>query len=156
MSIIQLIESKILDSSFDKAPIIIISGSTGVGKSNLALSLAKKINGVIITPSLDGTILAGITRMSVIEFLRFKGYEVIERRITIDEVIEASIHGDLEEAFGTGTAVGVAIIQSIGYKEQTIEISNENPVGQMVLETLNGVRTGEVLDPLNWMHTVKG
>ena len=48
MSIIQLIESKILDSSFDESPIIIISGPTGVGKSNLALSLAKKINGVII------------------------------------------------------------------------------------------------------------
>ena len=48
MSIIQLIESKILDSSFDKTPIIIISGPTGVGKSNLALSLAKKINGVIL------------------------------------------------------------------------------------------------------------
>ena len=48
MSIIQLIESKILDSSFDQTPIIIISGPTGVGKSNLALSLAKKINGVII------------------------------------------------------------------------------------------------------------
>ena len=48
MSIIQLIESKILDSSFEEAPIIIISGPTGVGKSNLALSVAKKINGVII------------------------------------------------------------------------------------------------------------
>ena len=48
MSIIQLIESKILDSSFDETPIIIISGPTGIGKSNLALSLAKKINGVII------------------------------------------------------------------------------------------------------------
>ena len=48
MSIIQLIESKILDSSFYEIPIIIISGPTGVGKSNLALSLAKKINGVII------------------------------------------------------------------------------------------------------------
>ena len=48
MSITQLIESKILGSSFDETPIIIISGPTGVGKSNLALSLAKKINGVII------------------------------------------------------------------------------------------------------------
>ena len=48
MYIIQLIESKILDTSFDETPIIIIAGSTGVGKSNLALSLAKKINGVII------------------------------------------------------------------------------------------------------------
>ena len=48
MSIIQLIENKILDSNFDEIPIIVISGPTGVGKSNLALSLAKKINGVII------------------------------------------------------------------------------------------------------------
>ena len=48
MSIIQLIESKILDLSFDETPIIVISGPTGIGKSNLAISLAKKINGVII------------------------------------------------------------------------------------------------------------
>ena len=48
MSIIQLIESKILDTSFDEIPIIVIAGPTGIGKSNLAISLAKKINGVII------------------------------------------------------------------------------------------------------------
>ena len=48
MSIIQLIESKILDLNFDETPIIVISGPTGIGKSNLAISLAKKINGVII------------------------------------------------------------------------------------------------------------
>ena len=48
MSIIQQIENKILDLSFDKTPIIVISGPTGIGKSNLAISLAKKINGVII------------------------------------------------------------------------------------------------------------
>ena len=48
MSIIQLIESKVLDLSFDETPIIVISGPTGIGKSNLAISLAKKINGVII------------------------------------------------------------------------------------------------------------
>ena len=48
MSIIQLIESKILDSSFNETPIIVISGPTGIGKSNLAISLAKKINGAII------------------------------------------------------------------------------------------------------------
>ena len=48
MSIIQLIETKISDTSFDEVPIIVISGPTGIGKSNLAISLAKKINGVII------------------------------------------------------------------------------------------------------------
>ena len=48
MSIIQLLESKISDRSFDETPIIVISGPTGIGKSNLAISLAKKINGVIM------------------------------------------------------------------------------------------------------------
>jgi branched-chain amino acid aminotransferase len=114
-----------------------------------------KIRGAIITPALDGAILAGITRMSAIELLRHKGFEVVERRLTIDEVIEASAKGYLEEAFGTGTAVGVAMIQEIGYQSQTIHISDKNPVGQMVLETLNGVRTGKIPDSFNWMCSVK-
>jgi branched-chain amino acid aminotransferase len=114
-----------------------------------------KINGTIITPALDGAILAGITRMSTIELLRHKGFEVVERRLTIDEVIEASAKGHLEEAFGTGTAVGVAMIQDIGYESQIIHISNNNPVGQMVLETLNGIRTGKIPDDFNWMYSVE-
>ena len=114
-----------------------------------------KINDQIITPNLDGSILAGITRMSVIELLRHKGYEVIERSITIDEIIEASNKGTLKEAFGTGTAVGIAMIQDIGYKDTTIHVSDESPVGQMVLNTLNGVRAGVVPDELNWMIKVK-
>ena len=114
-----------------------------------------KINGKIITPNLDGSILAGITRMSVIELLRHKGYEVTERPISIDEVNEASKDGTLEEAFGTGTAVGIAMIQDIGYKDEDIHVSNESPVGQMVLETINGVRTGEIPDDLNWMCKIK-
>ena len=113
------------------------------------------INGKIITPNLDGSILAGITRMSVIELLRHKGYEVTERPISIDEVNEASKDGTLEEAFGTGTAVGIAMIQDIGYKDEDIHVSNESPVGQMVLETINGVRTGEIPDDLNWMCKIK-
>lgn len=114
-----------------------------------------KINGKIITPNLDGSILAGITRMSVIELLRYKGYEVTERPISIDEINETSKDGTLEEAFGTGTAVGIAMIQEIGYKGKDIHVSNESPVGQMVLETINGVRTGEIPDDLNWMCKIK-
>lgn len=110
-----------------------------------------KIKGKIITPNLDGAILAGITRMSVIELLRHKGYEVTERPISIDEIIEASKNGTLEEAFGTGTAVGIAMIQEIGYKDNVIHVSNESPVGQMVLETINGVRAGKIPDELRWM-----
>lgn len=114
-----------------------------------------KIKGKIITPNLDGAILAGITRMSVIELLRHKGYEVTERTISIDEIIEASKNDTLEEAFGTGTAVGIAMIQEIGYKDNVIHVSNESPVGQMVLETINGVRAGKIPDELRWMIKIQ-
>lgn len=114
-----------------------------------------KINGEFITPSLDGAILNGITRLSVIDYLRHKGYEVKEQPITIHEIVEASNNGSLEEAFGTGTAVGIAMIQEIGYKNSIIHVSNENPVGQMVYELINGVRTGKVNDELNWMVKVE-
>jgi len=114
-----------------------------------------KINGEFITPSLDGAILNGITRLSVIDYLRYKGYEVKEQPITIHEIVEASNNGKLEEAFGTGTAVGIAMIQEIGYKNSVIHISNENPVGNMVYEYINGVRTGKVNDDLNWMVKVE-
>ena len=114
-----------------------------------------KIKGKIITPNLDGAILAGITRMSVIELLRHKGYEVTERPISIDEIIEASKNGTLEEAFGTGTAVGIAMIQEIGYKDNVIHVSNESSVGQMVLETIDGVRAGKIPDELRWMIKIQ-
>ena len=114
-----------------------------------------KINGQFVTPSLDGSILAGITRMSVIDFLRHKGFEVVERPITIDEIVEASKNGQLEEAFGTGTAVGIAMIQEIGYKDAVIHVSDTSPVGQLVLDTINGVRIGKIADELNWMVKVE-
>ncbi|MFL0352052.1 branched-chain amino acid aminotransferase [Xanthomarina sp. GH4-25] len=114
-----------------------------------------KIDGKFITPKRDGSILDGITRMSVIDILKDKGYEVIERAITIDEVIEASKNNTLEEAFGTGTAVGIAYIQNIGLEGETIHVSDESPVGLEVNNTLNDIKTGRVEDTFNWMTKVK-
>lgn len=119
------------------------------------MNLFFKINGEFITPSLEGTILSGITRMSVIELLKSKVCKVTERPITIEEVIEASNNGTLEEAFGTGTAVGIAMIEEIRYKDTTIHVSSESPFGQMVLDTLNGVRSGKLEDKLNWMVKIE-
>ncbi|MCH9660051.1 MAG: branched-chain amino acid aminotransferase [Bacteroidetes bacterium] len=113
-----------------------------------------KINGAFVTPSKDGAILDGITRMSVMDVLRGKGYEVIERPITIDEIATASKNGTLEEAFGTGTAVGIAYIQEIGWGEQTIHVSDESPVGVDVNNTLNAIKTGKTTDQFNWMTPV--
>jgi len=75
--------------------------------------------------------------------------------ITIEEIRTASKNGTLEEAFGTGTAVGIAMIQDIGYKEESIAVSDVNPVGQMVLDTINGVRSGKIEDILGWMVNVE-
>ena len=64
------------------------------------------IGGEVVTPALEGSILAGITRMSSIELLRSKGYKVTERRIAMQEIYDAAKAGRLDEAFGTGTASG--------------------------------------------------
>ncbi|MCT4623345.1 MAG: branched-chain amino acid aminotransferase, partial [Schleiferiaceae bacterium] len=114
-----------------------------------------KIDGKFITPQRDGAILDGITRMSVIDLLRHKGFDVTERAITIDEIIEASNNGTLEEAFGTGTAVGIAYIQDIGYKDQIIHVSDKSPVGLDVNDTLNAIKTGQAEDPFNWMVKIE-
>jgi len=114
-----------------------------------------KIDGRFITPSKDGAILDGITRMSVIELLRDKGFEITERPITIDEIKEASENGTLEEAFGTGTAVGIAYIQEIGWGNETIHVSNQSPVGLDVNNTLNAIKMGKVDDKFGWMMKVE-
>ncbi|MFC0602959.1 branched-chain amino acid aminotransferase [Winogradskyella pulchriflava] len=114
-----------------------------------------KIDGKFITPKRDGAILDGITRMSVIDVLRDKGFEVTEKPITIDEIREASKNGTLEEAFGTGTAVGIAYIQEIGVGEETIHVSDESPVGLDVNDTLNAIKTGKIEDKFNWMIKIE-
>lgn len=110
-----------------------------------------KIGGKFITPSLTGSILSGITRMSVIDLLRYKGFEVTERPIKISEIIEASQNGTLEEAFGTGTAVGIAMIEEIGNNDLSIKFPSENPVSVMVNDTLNKIKKQEIEVPFGWV-----
>ncbi len=114
-----------------------------------------KINGEFITPELDGSVLHGITRLSVIELLRDMGYKLTERKITIDEIREASENGTLEEAFGTGTAVGIAYIQEIGLENETIHVSDESPVAEKVNDTLNAIKIGKLEDKFSWMTKVE-
>lgn len=114
-----------------------------------------KIDGKIITPNLSGSVLSGITRMSVIDLLRDMGFEVTERPIKISEIIEASNNGTLEEAFGTGTAVGIAMIEEIGYKEIAIKLPIENPVSQDINRTLNAIKTQKMEDKFGWIVEAK-
>jgi branched-chain amino acid aminotransferase len=114
-----------------------------------------KIDGVFYTPALDGAILNGITRLSVIDLLKQKGYELIERKLSIVELFEAAKKGLLQEAFGTGTAVGIAFIEQIGWKDQTIELTTKRPVSEWVNNELNLIKTGEIKDTFNWMVAAK-
>lgn len=110
-----------------------------------------KIDGKFITPNLSGSILNGITRMSVIDLLRHKGYEVTERPITMDEIKAAHAAGLLEEAFGTGTAVGIAMVEEIGNNDFTLTLPEANPVSHMVNDTLNAIKVQQEADPFGWI-----
>src|SRR5690606_9656931 len=74
------------------------------------------INGKVVTPSIDSdSILSGITRLSALELIRGWGIEVEERPIKLTEIIDEYEKGNLQEAFGVGTAASVAFISQIGY-----------------------------------------
>lgn len=113
-----------------------------------------KIAGKFVTPNLNGSVLAGITRMSVIDLLRDKGFEVEERPITMTEIKEASANGILEESFGVGTAVGIAMIEEIGNMDFTIQLPKENPVSEDVKNTLNKIKLQQLEDKFGWIVPV--
>ncbi len=111
-----------------------------------------KINGEVITPSLEGSILAGVTRDSIIHVLKDMGVKVTERKISIDEVYEAYLNGTLEEAFGTGTAAVISPIGVLGWKDKVMTINNgeTGPLSKKLYETLTGIQKGEIEDKFNW------
>ncbi len=116
-----------------------------------------KINGEIITPALNGSILPGITRDSIIELLKHWGLPVSERRISMEEVHEAHKLGQLEEAFGTGTA---AVISPIGEflwngEKMLVQSGETGELSRKLYDTLTGVQTGKVADELNWTTKVE-
>jgi branched-chain amino acid aminotransferase len=110
----------------------------------------------VITPLLDGTILEGVTRNSCIKLLQNKGYTVEERKISVDEIVDASNKGVLKDAFGTGTAAIVAKIAAINYKgvDYTLPNPEEREVSNYLYKTLGEIQTGLIPDSFNWIERV--
>jgi branched-chain amino acid aminotransferase len=111
------------------------------------------IDGTVVTPPLEGTILPGITRDSVLTLLREMGVPVAERRIAIDEVFEAHGSGRLQAAAGVGTAATIAPIGRLRYKDQEITVpavTSDSPLGR-VGAALDAIRTGAAADRHGWM-----
>jgi len=118
-----------------------------------AMNVMFKINGKIVTPDLNGSILDGITRRSCIQLLKDWGYEVEERRISADELFDAAKSGELEEAWGTGTAAVVSPIGELAKGEEKAILSGGKigAVTQKLYDTLTGIQWGRVEDPHNWI-----
>ena len=121
-----------------------------------AMNVMMKIDGEIITPMLTGSILPGITRKSIIELLKSKGYKVTERKISIDEIIDALKTGKMEEFWGCGTAAVVSPVGELYYEGETY-IINDNKIGettQMLYDNLTDIQWGRAEDKFGWITRI--
>ena len=114
------------------------------------------IGNTAITPDLkEGTILAGVTRNSTMVLLREMGFNVEERALSIDDVIEAYKAGILYEVFGTGTAATISLIKELRYKDFVMEFDVDSwQTAPAVKKQLNAIRYGQIPDTHGWMHKV--
>ncbi len=112
------------------------------------------INGTLITPGLHDTILAGITRDSVITVAKDLGIKVEERKISVDELVEAHAKGKLQEIFGAGTAATIAPISLFGYngKDHELPPITDTNLGSRIKKELDNIRTGKSADKHGWMY----
>ncbi|XP_031247432.1 branched-chain amino acid aminotransferase 1, mitochondrial-like [Pistacia vera] len=100
---------------------------------------------VISTPATNGTILEGITRKSIIEIARDCGFQVEERAIPVDELVDA------DEVFSTGTAVVIAPVGSITYGDKRTEYkTGAGSVCGELHSTLVGIQRGIIEDKKGW------
>ena len=124
-----------------------------------AMNIFFKINGKLYTAlaqDKDGTVLPGVTRRSIIELLKDWGYEVIEGKLAIDDIMKASKEGKLEEVFGTGTAAVVSPVKKLDYEDQSALIGNGEigELTQKLYDTLTGIQWGKIPDTKGWIVPV--
>lgn len=114
------------------------------------------IDDEIITPSLNGSILSGITRDSVLALSKSWGLKTIERRISIDEVMEASDSGKLKEVFGSGTAAVISPVGELKYGDKIIAVSDGKvgPIANKLFKTLTDIQYGREKDTMGWIEEV--
>lgn len=118
-----------------------------------AMNVFFVIDGVVVTPDLtDGNILPGVTRRSCIELLQSWGVPVDERKVSIDEVIEAHKNGKLNEVFGTGTAAVISPVGELFDNGNKMVINNNEigPISQKLYDAITGIQWGKMPDDMGW------
>ncbi len=122
-----------------------------------AMNIMFVINNEIYTPPLDGTILRGITRKSVLELATNLGYKIHEEQLDINKVVNEIETGECSEAFFVGTAASITPVSEILYKEKEYKI-NDGQIGkitQHLYDELTGIQFGKKHDRFNWMIKIK-
>ncbi|MCI8295543.1 MAG: branched-chain amino acid aminotransferase [Lachnospiraceae bacterium] len=122
-----------------------------------AMNIFFKINGTVVTPKLNGSILPGVTRDSALQLCRMWGIPVEERTVSVDEVVRTAESGEMEECFGTGTAAVVSPVGELRYEQEKMPISG-NKIGELtqrIYDTITGIQLGRIEGPEGWSVEVK-
>ena len=111
------------------------------------------IDGTLVTPPAGTTILDGVTRDSILSLARDWGMAVEERRVSVEEIIQAIESGTLDEAFGAGTAATVAHIIAIGHEGTDYELApvEQRAFSNKVLQALDDIKYGRIAGPTGWV-----
>lgn len=116
------------------------------------MNLFVRIGDEIVTPPLEGTILGGVTRDSVITLLRDWGLSVTERRLSVDEVVDAHRNGTLKEVFGSGTAAVVSPVGELAFRDRRMTITG-GVIGELsrrLYQAITAIQYGEEPDRHGW------
>ena len=128
-----------------------------VGTMNLFVRFGEEF----ATPALNGTILGGVTRDSVITLLRRWGHPINERRILVEELLRAQRSGALKEVFGTGTAAVISPVGELGWKDQRFQVGEGKHAGQSgemsqkLFAAITDIQYGRAPDPDGWTTIVE-
>ena len=120
------------------------------------MNLFVQIGDVFVTPPLEGSILEGVTRNSILTLLREWKCEVHERRISVDELARAHADEKLKEVFGCGTGAVISPVGELGYKDKRIIINDRKPgdMSQRLFHELTGIQQGRIPDRHGWLVAV--
>ena len=107
---------------------------------------------MLVTPSEDAdTILRGVTKRSVIEIAQSWGIPVEERKVSVEEVVNAIKDGSMTDAFGAGTAATIAPIVKIGFRDEVLNLPLEGrEISTKIKNYLDNLKVGKVEDTHGW------
>jgi len=122
-----------------------------------AMNIFFNIGDEIITPELNGSILPGITRDSVLQIARQWGMKAVERKVSMEELLQAYKEGRFNEAFGSGTAAVISPVGTIHYGDTILEIGGgkTGPMAKKFQEAITSIQYGKAEDKHGWIEAVE-